>query len=178
MYPYYPYINPTSPFYQGNQYNPYIYPMYQQPMYQQQNPIQHPTNQELGDEEVLIGSKKIGMGSKIKLNVKTTLWILGLMLAGLSTLYTWTWLNEKNNREEDYNKLTNKIEEIKGEVGQINERTARIEGQLDPVLIKTAKLDEKPIEQGGNIQNDTRSTNTNKNTSTPPPNNSLPPTVH
>lgn len=145
MYPYPP-----------NPYNPYPYPGYppQYPGYPPQYPpqpqqIQH----DLGDQEVGIENKKVGMSSKVKLNVKTALWIMGILWTILASFYTWTWIAEKNERKESNIELNNKIDEVAKDVHQIDLKTTRIEGQLDPVIRKTSDSNNKNEVSGGTITN-------------------------
>lgn len=50
---------------------------------------------DIKDEEVIIGEKKIGLGSVIKLNVKTLIMIIGVLYGGLSTVATIGYFNLK-----------------------------------------------------------------------------------
>jgi hypothetical protein len=161
MYP----PNPNNPYqpnpYQPNPYQPDPYyqpnPYYQQPQYQQpyqQPPQPQPQQQEIGDQEIGIGNNKVGMSSKLKFNVKTGLFIMGVLWSLLLTFYTWTWIAEKNERKEANIELNNKIDAVAIDVREIEMQTARIEGQLDPVLNKTSNIDNQKDMNGGiNINN-------------------------
>lgn len=67
----------------------------------------------VNDEEILIGDKKIGLGTVIKLNIKTLLWIVGLLYGGLSTIATVAYFNLKKEIIEQRSNILEENEQLK-----------------------------------------------------------------
>lgn len=161
--PYNPYqMNPYPDFYNPYMGNPYM----QQPS--QPSQTQSPQRTQLKDEEIMIENKKIGMSSKIGLNVRTSLIIITFLWSVLTGAWIYTWQAEKKARAELESKLFEKVDEIKKDVNTINNRTYRIEGQLSPIIDKTST--NKQESGGGEVSSKQNRTKPDENNSdsTPP----------
>lgn len=135
------------------------------PNFQQQN--------QLGDQEMMVNNQKIGMNSKLKLNVKTAIWIMGILWTILATFYTWTWISEKSDRKIENKKIYKIINKMAEDVHQIDLKTSRIEGQLNPIINKTSNISDKIENQGGTIietrkENSSNSSNSSNISKVPP----------
>lgn len=81
---------------------------------------------EIKDDEIQIGEKKIGMGSVIKLNVKTLLVIVGLLYGGLSTVATIGYFNLKQEIELTKQETKKQVSESEEDVEKEMKETLQI----------------------------------------------------
>ena len=110
---------------------------------------------EVKDDEIHIGEKKIGMGSVVKLNVKTLIVIIGLLYGGLSTVATIGYFNLKSEitltKEETKKTLTGaeknvdkKLDEtlhiVRDDIKGIIKEQGDIKGDIKVLLEKTRQI--------------------------------------
>ena len=111
--------------------------------------------EDIKDEEIHVGTKKIGMGSIIKLNVKTLIIIIGVLYGGLSSVATIGYFNLKAEielvKEDTKNKLTIAEENVETELdGTLNivrddikgliKDQGELKGDIKVLLEKTRKI--------------------------------------
>lgn len=117
-----------------------------------------PTNQEtdiVNDEEIHINGRTIGLGSIIKLNVKTLILIIGILYGGLSSVATIGYFNLQSEieliREETKNKMTvaennveteldNSLHIIRNDIKGLIKEQGDLKGDIKVLLEKTRKI--------------------------------------
>lgn len=98
----------------------------------------------LKDNEILIGNKKIGLNTTIKLNLKTLFIILGILYGGLSTVATITYFNLKEELSEQKNELKKEISDQKDFlIKEISDQKINIIFDLDYIKSNIDRLENK-----------------------------------
>jgi hypothetical protein len=110
----------------------------------------------MGDgKDIEIGGKVIGESTKITLSVKTALWIIGIVIALFSTIFTYAYFDVKadvdtyKKKLEDSNKafvkqvednISIKLEKERDRDDKFIEDIAKIKGDIQLILDRTQRL--------------------------------------
>lgn len=135
----------------------------------------------MGDgKDIEINGKVIGESTKISLSVKTAIWIIGIVIALFSTVFTYAYfdvksdvetykkkLEESNNAfiKEVENNISIKLDKERDKDDKFIEDIAKIKGDIQLILDRTQRL-------GGNTVDGTATINNNN------PDNSVPHREH
>jgi hypothetical protein len=87
--------------------------------------------EKLNEKDIEIGGKVVGFSTTIKMSVKTTLWIMGVLWFALTGLYGYTFLDMKKSMKDT---LKEQNEWVLDELNIINDKL--IETKIDVESIK------------------------------------------
>ena len=112
------------------------------------------------DKHIEVDGKVIGGESLIKLNVKTAIWIIGVIFSIVMSILTWSYFDLKSDvkaaqdkdaksQTEFIEKVDNELEKFGGEVQIIRIDQATIKGDIK--LILDRQIRDNPIKSNTNI---------------------------
>lgn len=100
-------------------------------------------NKSMPENELNIGGKKIGESTKITTNLKTLLWICGILFSVLIASFTFFYVDLKNKissmDEQFKTTLKQELEKAKNEDYEIKQNIWEIKGDIKVIIDRTSR---------------------------------------
>lgn len=118
-------------------------------------PITEP-NQIIDDNEVQIGSKKIGFKSVVRMNVGTIITILGSLYLILTTVFTIFYFNLKkdiaNNKENESKERDKLYEKVENKIDKLDDVVTKLDKNVGIILDRTSRMNTSTDGQHGTVE--------------------------
>lgn len=86
------------------------------------------------DKNVEVNGRVIGANSVIRLNVKTAVWIIGIIFTVVMSILSYSYFDLKKKNAEFVNSVDQKIDEVKEDVTTIRLGQEAIKGDIKLIL--------------------------------------------